>query len=230
MNHRRILCALAMALSSLGANPTTAAERPRIVIEVIVDNGGTVMEDDAQELINNLIGGLANLRGRAFSDARIDLILSSHPTTMWSGTPRDLIAQGHAILELVKINDRCSDVGRALLQADQNLRVAAPDEAYLLVYSPLILAPFPCDQGPGITLPQPVPQGIAIGRMIEQRQIKAFKIFGVHPSQETVWTEFLVGEGVLARMHKGQLDFAFLGFRQSETFLAKQRLLTREGK
>lgn len=222
------LFGVAIAMAVLGAMAAQAAERPRIVIQAIIDNGGTVTEEDAQDLIKNFVGGLANLRGRAFSKARIDLILTSHPTTVWSGTPRDLMAQGRAVLDLAKTNDKCADVARAIKQANQNLRIAQADEAYLFIVSPLINAPFPCDAGPGIRLPQPVPQGIAIGRMIDERQIKALTFLGVHPSQEDPWTNYLVREGVLERAKRGQLDFQFLGFQQSKTFLAKQRLLSRK--
>lgn len=222
------LLGVAIVMAALGAAGAQAAERPRIVIQAIVDNGGTVTEEGAQEVIKDFIGGLADLRGRDFSEARIDLILTSHPTTVWSGTPRDLMTQAHAVLELVQLNERCSDVARALRQANQNLRIAQADEAYLLIFSPLINAPFPCDEGPGITLPQPVPEGIAIGQMIAERHLRALKIFGVHASQEAVWTDYLLAEGVMSHVRSGQLEFQFLGFQQSKTWLAKQRLLKRK--
>lgn len=215
-------------LLAFAAGPVNAAENPRISIQVILDNGGTVTEPGAADQIRNFVGGIANLRGRSFKNAHVDLILTSHPTTVWSGTPRELKTQGRAVLELVAVNDKCADISRALKQADQNLRIAAPDEAYVLIYSPLIQAGFPCDAGPGITLPQPVPQDVAMGRMVDEHQLKALKFYGVHHSQEQVWGDHLIKEGVLARSKQGKLEFQFLGFQQSKTFLAKQRLLSRK--
>lgn len=226
MDRRQFLTALAVA-TMLTPAAGRAQDSPPVLIQAIIDNGGTVQEDGAQAQINDLIAGLANLRGRSLSHARIDLILTSHPTTVWSGTPQALMQDGQKVLDTVQLNDRCSDVGRALRQADQNLRVAGAEEAYVFVYSPLILAPFPCDSGPGIALPQPVPEDIEIRRLIEERNVRAFKVFGVHPSQERVWTDFLEAEGVLAMGHSGAIDFAFLGVRQSAAFLGQHRLIER---
>ena len=228
MFYRMRLRVLALAFLASAFIPGAQAEGPKVtVVQAIIDNGGTVMEEDAQGVINNFVAGLSNLRGHVLSNARIDLILTSHPTTVWSGTRKDLIEQAHKVLELVKRNDRCSDVGRALRQAQQNLQVAGADVAYIFIYSPMIFAPFPCDKGPGITLPQPVPEGLEIGKLLETYGVKAFKIFGVHASQEQVWTDYLTQENVIHRARLGEIDFAFLGFRQSETYLAGQQLLGR---
>lgn len=226
ISHRKLLCTVA-SIIAFGAIPAASAEPPKIVIEAIIDNGGTVMDEGAQEVINSVVGGLTSLHGRAFGEARIDLILTSHPTTVFSSTPRDLIQQGQTVLDLVKLNDRCSDISRALRQAEQNLKVARAKETYLVIYSPMINAPFPCDQGPGITLPQPVPEGIAIGRMIDEYGIRALEIFGVHPSQEPVWSDFLIKQGVLKRAEEGNLTFEFLGFQQSKAFLLRHKLISR---
>lgn len=223
---RQLLAGLALS-TALVALPALGEEQPSMIVELIVDNGGTVKAEGSQDLITNVLGSLANLHGRSFNNARIDLILTSHPTTVWSGSPRDLLNQANAVLDQVKINDRCSDVERAFHQADQNLRVAAPKEAHLIVVSPLIAAPFPCNQGPAITLPQPVPQGIALGKTVSERNIATLTFFGVHPSQERVWTDYLESEGILAGARKDQLDLTFLGLQQSLNYMQRSRILIR---
>lgn len=227
MLSRRTLLATAAAGAVTVSLPAGAQDLPSIVIEVIVDNGGTVRAADAQDLITNVLAVLANLHGRDFRGARIDLILTSHPTTVWSGNPRDLMRQADTVLDLVRINDRCSDIERAFRQADQNLRIAAPAEAHLVIVSPLIAAPFPCNQGPAITLPQPVPPGMALGQMAADRHLRTLRFFGVHPSQERPWSDYLEAEGILARSHEGQIDFTFLGRQKSLSFIQPGRVLIR---
>lgn len=223
-----VVGAVLSALSpTTGVFAATDIARPDAVIEVIVDNGGTVLEPEAQAQINDLIGGLANMPGREMSRARIDLILTSRPTTVWSGTRTDLIRQGYDVLDLVTLGNGCSDLARALRQAEQNIRVSGAARAYVLIHAPLIVAPFPCDGGPPITLPQPVPADLRLGQMLKAHAIAAFKVFGVHPSQERIWSMYLEREGVLALARAGALDFAFLGYAQSGVVLRTQALLRR---
>ena len=218
--------AAAAMLGPVGAGASGPAP---VLIETIIDNGGTVTEDGAADLSRNLLAGLASAPGRAFRNARIDLILSSRPYTVWSGTPDDLNAQGYQVLDLVALTEHCSDLGRAFDQADQNLRVGRPASAHLFICSPLIDAPYPCDSGPGITLPQPVPADLPLARMVLERNVRTLGIFGVHPAQEQVWTDHLEETGLLARAQDGRLDLRFLGFSQSRAFLARHRLFGREG-
>jgi hypothetical protein len=218
-----LACLMALAFSREGRAEAPAS--PPLLIQAIVDNAGTVQEKGAQDLILDFVAGLAGLRGREYAAARIDLILTSDPRTVWSGTPADLMRQGHAVLELVRINDRCADIARALRQAEQNLKAARAQDAVLLILSPLIAAPFPCDAGPDITLPQPVPAGIELGRLVRERGIRALKIYGVHPSQEAPWTDHLIEQGLMDRARAGELELAFLGIQQSRRALERRLLL-----
>ena len=217
------------ACTVLPALPAAATDVGPVLIEAIIDNGGTVTEEDAPALSHDFLAGLAEANGRAFREARIDLILTSRPYTVWSGTPEDLYAQGRQVMELAAPTDHCSDLGRAFDQADQNLRVGAPLSAHLFVLSPLINAPYPCDTGPSITLPQPVPAGLPLARMVADRNVRTLGIFGVHPSQEQVWTDHLEESGLLDASRSGELDLVFLGFSQSRAYLARHRLFGREG-
>ncbi|MCB9957149.1 MAG: hypothetical protein H6843_00895 [Rhodospirillaceae bacterium] len=225
---RRTFIAAMAAAALLRTLPSGATEPATVLIEVIIDNGGTVTEEDAPDLIRAFFANLADAPGRAFRDARIDLITTARPYTVWSGTPEDLYAHGREVLELTALTDHCSDLGRAFGQAEQNLRVGRPTEAHLFVVSPLIDARYPCDAGPGITLPQPVPPDLPLARMVVQYSIRTLGIFGVHPSQEAVWTDYLDDAGVLGRGRSGQLDLVFLGFSQSQAYLARHRLFERE--
>lgn len=226
LTRRSFLGGAAAALAPAGAGATGPAS---VLIETIIDTGGTVTEDGAADLNRDLLAGLAALPGRAFRDARIDLMTTSRPYTVWSGTSDDLNAQGYQVLDLVALTEHCADLGRAFDQADQNLRVGRPESAHLFVCSPLINAPYPCDTGPGITLPQPVPPALPLAGMVEERNVRTLGIFGVHPAQEQVWTDHLEETGLLARARDGRLDLRFLGFSQSRSFLARHRLFEREG-
>jgi len=110
---------------------------------------------------------------------------------------------------------------------EQNIRVAGTQDVHVLIHAPLIVAPFPCDQGPPITLPQPVPSGLELGRFLRERPISTFKVFGVHPSQEHVWAEHMEREGILEMANAGGLTFTFLGSAQSEAVLNKGPILER---
>ncbi|MCA9805379.1 MAG: hypothetical protein KC777_25590, partial [Cyanobacteria bacterium HKST-UBA02] len=132
LTRRSLLGTAAALFVPVDAGATVAAPE---IIEAIIDNGGTVTEDGAADLNRDLLAGLADLPGRAFRDVRIDLMTTSRPYTVWSGTSDDLNVQGRQVLDLVVLNDHCSDLGRAFDQADQNLRVARPESACLLVCS-----------------------------------------------------------------------------------------------
>lgn len=225
MTMRTLMAALAAAF--LLALTPAKASAPAIAIQIVIDNGGAVQEEGFEALITASLAGLANLRGREFREARIDLILTSDPRTVWSGSPQALMREARPVLELAALTNRCSDLVRALAQADQNLRIAAAEGAWLIIVSPLIHAGFPCDSGPPITLPQPVPEGVALGGMVGARGLDGLILLGVHPSQERVWSDFLEAEGILRQARSGALAFTFLGMEQSRSFLERGRLIER---
>jgi len=117
LSRRTLLIGTVAALSLVSQDAARAGDdiaNPEILIEAVIDNGGTVQDPAAAVQIKNLIRGLTTLSGRAYRNARIDLILTSDPRTVWSGTPRDLTRDAGAILDLIALNDRCSDLPRAL--------------------------------------------------------------------------------------------------------------------
>lgn len=205
------LLAACIALSPItGVN---AKDEKQTAIFVLIENGGTITDKDAQsEAISFMLGELADLRKRrATRDTQIHLVLSAMPTEVsWSGTPQQLYDQGARVLELVALRETCSDLVLAWEQIALTARITRPDDLRLIAIGPAIHAGFPCDdEGALITLPQPAPVELRLGEMAGKASY--LRMLNVHADQDQMIFDHLEAAGVLARVDAGELDFDLMG-------------------
>ena len=98
-----MICTLAFLLPSLFTiDVARGAERERVVVEAIIDTGATMMVEERDEVTKLFLAALRDLPGRQFAHARIDLILTSEPTTVWSGNRKGLRTDILRVLEKVR--------------------------------------------------------------------------------------------------------------------------------
>ena len=206
---KKALVALAVTVFGILPNTVTAKERNEIAIFLVVENGGVVTDRKAAETsINYLLGELVKFRRRrATRHALIHIVLSANPTEVtWSGTPAQLYEQGHAVLELIKFKDTCSDLVLAWEQVELTTRITMPDEIRLIGIGPMVNASFPCDEGDTtIKLPQPAPKKLALAGLA--KKASQITLLNVHADQDAVYLNYLQKAGILRRAKKGEIEF-----------------------
>ena len=223
----RMLIAAAMLVVGIAVNgPIHARDRDRVVIEVIIDTGATMMAEDREETTKLFLASLRDLPGGEFRHARIDIILTSEPTTVWSGDRKALRSDVLDVLKKIKPTDKCSDLSRAIREAETNLRLAGASSAYVLVFASLIDTPFPCNERE-FELPQEPATTLEIGMLVRNHNVKALRFFGVNPHQKRPWLLYLEQEGIVAMERTGKLDFGLLDMAQGRSALMKGELLER---
>lgn len=223
-----IMGAMLFALFAVPFCPDTAnagKDRESAIVEVIVDTGATMLDEDREAVTKLFLGALRDSAGRQLRKARLDVILTSEPTTVWSGTRKELRTDIRRLLEKIKPTDKCSDLSRAIREAETNMRVAHADKAYLFIFASMIDTPFPCNQD--YELPQTPNPALELGELARRHNLEALLIFGVNPHQKRPWLLYVEREGILAMDRQGKIDFELYDFAQSRAVLMNGELLRR---
>lgn len=193
-------------------------------IFVLIENGGTIMEDDQGEALNtalHLFQQLTTLgRRRATKDSQIHIVLSALPNRIaWSGTPDQLMAQAQDVTNLITFTPSFSDLVMAFEQIETTVNLTQPDAIRLYWIGTTIHVPFQSSNGEQITVevPQEVPSTLALARL--SSRLSALKIMRVHPDQDQILQAYLASLGILERAKAGELDFSLLGEAQTKSRL-----------
>ncbi len=225
MNIRNIikilsLCAL---LTACGQTPPAPQKPPPEAIYVLIENGGTVAEEDrgeAMETVLNLLQQISKLdRRKATRNAQVHIVLSASPNRIaWSGTPGQLFEQAQGVKKLIVFKPSFSDLVMAFEQIETTLNLSRSGATRLYWIGSTVNVPFQNTNEPiEVKVPQAVPSDLALARFADR--LSVLKIMRVHPDQDQVLQDYLDSIGVLGRSYTGELDFALLGEAQTRSRL-----------
>ena len=192
-------------------------------IFVLIENGGTIAEDDQGEALNtalNLFQQLTTLgRRRATKNVAIHIVLSASPNRIaWSGTPDQLLAQAEDVKNLIIFKRSFSDLVMAFEQIETTVNLTQPDAIRLYWIGTTIHVPFQtASEAIVVEVPQDVPSNLALSRLASR--LSVLKIMRVHPDQDQILQAYLASLGILERARKGELDFSLLGEAQTKSRL-----------
>lgn len=192
-------------------------------IFVLVENGGTIMEEDQGEALNtalHLFQQLTTLgRRRATKNVQIHIVLSALPNRIaWSGTPDQLLTQAEDVKNLITFKRSFSDLVMAFEQIETTVNLTQPDAIRLYWIGTTIHVPFQTTDEPiEVDVPQEVPSSLALSNL--SSRLNALKIMRVHPDQDQILQAYLASLGILERARKGELDFSLLGDAQTKSRL-----------
>jgi len=211
------------ALVACGEQSPPAQAQKTESIFVLVENGGTIMEEDQGEALNtalNLFQQLTTLgRRRATKNVKIHIVLSAVPNRItWSGTPGQLLAQAEDVKNLITFKRSFSDLVMAFEQIETTVNLTQPDTIRLYWIGTTIHVPFQTtDKKIEVEVPQEVPSNLALSRL--SARLSSLKIMRVHPDQDKILQAYLASLGILERARKGELDFSLLGVAQTKSRL-----------
>ncbi len=192
-------------------------------IFVLVENGGTIMEEDQTDALNtalHLFQQLTTLgRRRATKNAQIHIVLSALPNRIaWSGTPDQLLAQAEDVKNLITFKRSFSDLVMAFEQIETTVNLTQPDTIRLYWIGTTIHVPFQSSsEAIEVEVPQEVPNNLALSRL--SARLSVLKIMRCHPDQDQILQAYLASLGILERARKGDLDFSLLGEAQTKSRL-----------
>lgn len=218
-----IMLALVAALTACGQNAATTEKPKSQAIIVLIENGGTVAQEDQADALDtalHLFEQLTKLdRRKETKKAQIHIILSALPNRIsWSGTPGQLLAQAQDVRNLIAFKPSFSDLVMAFDQIQTTLNLTQPDDVRLYWIGPTVHVPF---QQTGeeihVEVPQAVPDTLALPSFADR--LSVLKIMRVHPDQDQILQTYLASPGILKRARDGSLDFALLGEAQTKSML-----------
>ncbi|WP_241086680.1 hypothetical protein [Candidatus Vondammii sp. HM_W22] len=193
-------------------------------IFVLVENGGTIMEEDQEEALNtalHLFQQLTTLGLRkATKNTQIHIVLSALPNRIaWSGTPDQLLTQAEDVKNLITFNPSFSDLVMAFEQIETTVNLTQPDAIRIYWIGTTIHVPLQAsgDKPIEVEVPQEVPSNLALSRL--SSRLGALKIMRVHPDQDQILQAYLTSLGILERTRKGEIDFSLLGEAQTKSRL-----------
>ena len=210
-------------LVACGEQTPPAQSQKTESIFVLVENGGTIMEEDQADALNtalNLFQQLTTLgRRRATKNVQIHIVLSAVPNRIaWSGTPDQLLAQAEDVKNLITFKRSFSDLVMAFEQIETTVNLTQPDSIRLYWIGTTIHVPFQKTSDPiDVEVPQEVPSDLALPRL--SSRLSALKIMRVHPDQDKILQAYLASLGILERARAGELDFSLLGVAQTKSRL-----------
>lgn len=173
-------------------------DKPVRNITLVIDNAVTspTTKPETTEDVNLKVLKYAVQFRDKDHDVRLNVIYTSMPTAIaFSGTQRDLKKQVGFIRERTTNIRTCSDLQRAYMTAltKQNLTQAPVFD--LVVVSPHIAVPFPCDGEGELLLPQPVKD--AMGLQDLAKVARSIMHFMVEGEQLQMLEEFYQRNGLL---------------------------------
>ncbi len=208
------MAVLALAFAPIHAK---AAAKEETAIIVLIENGGSVTDQDAAMLtIKHLLHQLTSLqRKRATRDATISIVLSAAPNRItWSGTPAQLAQQGQQVLEKITFQPTFSDLVLSFEQINTTLRLSQPNTVRLYWIGSGIHVPFQdTDEEIQIKVPQQLPADCKFGEMTGQFSV--LKLYNIHEDQDEVFLNYLMDQGVMDRKAKGEIDFILMDAAQT---------------
>ncbi|MBL4682672.1 MAG: hypothetical protein JKY88_18380 [Pseudomonadales bacterium] len=188
-------------------------------IFVLIENGGTVAEEDQEEALNtaySLMQQLISLsRRKATRDTQINIVLSATPNRIsWSGTPTKLRDDAELVKELIAFRPTFSDLVMAFDQIETTINLNDPKDLSLYWIGPVIHVPFQTTSNDiQIKVPQDIPAELALINFSEQ--LKTLKIYRVHEEQDGTLLTYMRAIGVIERSDRHELDFTLLGAAQT---------------
>lgn len=214
---------LVLVLAACGEQTAPTPPHKTEAIFVLIENGGTVMEEDQGEALNtalHLFQQLTTLgRRKATKNTQIHIVLSAMPNRIaWSGNPDQLMAQAEDVKNLIVFKPSFSDLVMAFEQIETTFNLSQPDAIRIYWIGTTIHVPFQNTDDPiDVEVPQDVPSNLALARL--SNRLSALKIMRVHPDQDHVLQAYLASLGFLERARKGDLDFSLLGEAQTKSRL-----------
>jgi hypothetical protein len=210
-------------LTACGQRPPAPQEPPPESIYVLIENGGTVAEEDRDETMEtvlNLLQQISTLdRRKVTRKAQVHIVLSASPNRIaWSGTPGQLLEQAEAVKKLIVFKPSFSDLVMAFEQIETTLNLSRSGATRLYWIGSTVNVPFQqTDEEIEVEVPQAVPSDLALAHFADR--LSVLKIMRVHPDQDQVLQAYLTSIGVLSRSISGELDFALLGEAQTRSRL-----------
>ena len=210
-------------LSACGQTPPAPQEQPPEAIYVLIENGGTVTEEEREDAMDTALQLLQQIttlaRRKATRKAQVHIVLSASPNRIaWSGTPGQLLEQAQDVKNLIVFKPSFSDLVMAFEQIETTLKLSRDQPVRLYWIGSTVHVPFQkTDEEIEVKVPQPVPAGLALAHFAER--LSVLKIMRVHPDQDQVLQDYLLSIGVLERSYTGELDFALLGEAQTRSQL-----------
>ena len=216
------LCAFLFACNDRPASIT--ASQSNEAIFCLLENGGTVLEEERDDALNatwHLLGQLTKLAKRkATRNVQVHILLSARPNRIaWSGTTRQLLEQADYIKSLITFEPSFSDLVVAFEQIKTTIDLTQPDSVRLYWIGPCINVPFQVseDKHIEVKVPQEIPSELALSSFADR--LSTLKIIRVHPDQDEPLKAYLSSIGILKRAYSGDLDFALLGVAQTRSRL-----------
>lgn len=217
-----ILCLFLAACSDPAQEPRIPAKQPEAVF-ILIENGGTVPEEDQAHAMNTALHLLQQVSGlarhKATRGAQVHLILTATPNRLaWSGKPAQLLAQARNVKELITFQPSFSDLVMAFKQVETTIDLSGADKVRLYVIGPFIHVPFQSSDAPiDIHLPQAVPPTLALPDILDH--IHVLKFMNVHDDQDMELLTYLRSVGVTQRAQTGKLEFSLKGAAQTKAAL-----------
>jgi hypothetical protein len=207
------IISMCILLAACGEQTSTPTKQPTEAIFVLIENGGTVAENDRDAAMDTALNMLQQLT------AQIHIVLSASPNRIaWSGTPTQLLEQAGEVKNLIVFKPSFSDLVMAFEQIETTINLSQPDTVRMYWIGSTVHVPFQsADQEIEVQVPQEVPSNLALSHFSDR--LSVLKIMRVHPDQDQMLQAYLASIGVLGRARSGDLDFSLLGEAQTRSRL-----------
>jgi len=219
------IVSVCILLAACGEQTSTPTKQPTEAIFVLIENGGTVAENDRDAAMHTALNMLQQLtsleRRRATRNAQIHIVLSASPNRIaWSGTPSQLLEQAGEVKNLIVFKPSFSDLVMAFEQIETTINLSQPDSLRMYWIGSTVHVPFQSvsdTRSIEVNVPQEVPNNLALAHFSDR--LSVLKIMRVHPDQDQMLQAYLASIGVLGRARSGDLDFSLLGEAQTRSRL-----------
>ena len=219
-----LILTLAFVLSACGEPATPKATRQYPMYVVILEDGGTITDDQKEQMritTLNLLQQLTKLsRFASTRHSTINIIRTSRPNQIaFSGTPQQLADNANTVSKLVSYTNSYSDLVYSYEQVAATIKLNQPTDVRLYHVGVFLHAGFSNLNKPiDIKLPQAVPE-LSLPRFLDR--VSTLRVMNYHPDQTGNLIDYFSKIGALQRKRDGSLDFKMLSAAEVNASLKK---------
>ncbi len=220
---RAFILVFILTISACSQDQTPVTQQPVEDTYVLIENGGTINEEDYKSALNtslNLLQQLTQLsRRKATRNSQIHIVLSALPNRIaWSGNAQQLMEQAAEVKDLIEFKKSFSDLVMAFNQINTTINLSGADRVRLYWIGTTINVPFQETNAQiNVEVPQEVPANLALSKFADK--LSVLKIYRVHPDQDEIFQAYLGSLGILGRAKRGEIDFTLMGDAQTKSHL-----------
>ena len=216
------LTAMTMSIEDSSAQLPWMNKNPQSTYLVISDNVGFSPTEEEQLLIRKAAYDMIQkeIKETKSGDRNrtIHVLLTTHSTNVvFNGSGKQLEKEGGRIATAIStFKARCNDLARTYSNIEDDINANGYRRVRIVHIGKFVHSPAPCKNGQSVTVPQQIPDELALGRIMKSVKYVDFTALAVHPDQYAPLNSYFKAHRLLG---KKRADISIKRIDETRTYI-----------